>query len=56
MRPSEEFKNGVSNRPPTPKKFVISNCYALWAEMINQDAYATETQKFEESKKNLKKI
>jgi len=31
-------------------KLVMGNCYALEAEKNNQDAYATETQKFEEGK------
>ena len=29
MLPSEEFTYGVENRPSTPMKLVMGNCYAL---------------------------
>lgn len=47
MLPSEDFTYGVPNRPSTPMKLVMGNCYALEAEKKNQDDYARETQKIE---------
>lgn len=40
MLPEESFTYGVPNRPSTPMKLVMGNCYALEAEQKNQDSYA----------------
>jgi hypothetical protein len=36
MLPTEEFTYGVGNRPSTPMKLVMGNCYALEADQKNQ--------------------
>ena len=45
MLPDEEFSYGVGNRPSTPMKLVMGNCYAIDAETKNQDTYMNETGK-----------
>lgn len=37
--PEEEFSYGLSNRPSTPVKLVIGNCYALEQENKNATMY-----------------
>ena len=36
MLPDEEFSYGVGNRPSTPMKLVMGNCYAIEADQKNQ--------------------
>lgn len=45
MLPDEEYSYGVPNRPSTPMKLVMGNCYALEAELHNDQDYMQETQK-----------
>lgn len=51
MLPSEDFSYGVPNRPSTPMKLVMGNCYALEAERNKQVDYANQTQNLNNSKK-----
>lgn len=39
MLPTEDFSYGVPNRPSTPMKLVMGNCYALEAEAKNETKY-----------------
>ena len=50
MLPAEEFSYGVPNRPSTPMKLVVGNCYALEAESNNEVGYNTQTMKSEAQK------
>jgi hypothetical protein len=43
--PEEQFTYGEPNRPSTPVKLVIGNCYALMAEDQNRDMYQTRMSK-----------
>lgn len=54
MLPSEEFSYGVPNRPSTPMKLVMGNCYALEADAKNSTLYANDSQKIED--KTSKKV
>lgn len=47
MLPTEDFSYGVPNRPSTPMKLVMGNCYALEAEAKNETKYLGDTQKVE---------
>lgn len=51
MLPEEEFTYGDANRPSTPVKLVIGNCYALMAEDKNKKLYETRTSQSVNSKK-----
>jgi hypothetical protein len=53
MLPSEEFSYGVPNRPSTPMKLVMGNCYALEADAKNSTLYANDSQKIEENSKKV---
>lgn len=53
MLPNEEFTYGVGNRPSTPMKLVMGNCYALDAEKIKQQEYLRETEKLESGRKKV---
>ena len=45
MLPDQQFTYGVGNRPSTPMKLVMGNCYALEAEQKNQEDYLKQTDK-----------
>lgn len=41
--PEEDFTYGEANRPSTPMKLVVGNCYALMAEDRNRETYQSRT-------------
>lgn len=43
MIPQQEFVYGVPNRPSTPVKLVIGNCYGIQKEAEIKDKYMRET-------------
>lgn len=51
MLPEEDFTYGDVNRPSTPVKLVIGNCYALIAEEKNKELYETRMSKSMNPKK-----
>lgn len=50
MLPEEEFTYGVGNRPSTPMKLVMGNCYALDAESHKEANYNTQVVQGEAQK------
>lgn len=55
MLPEENFTYGVSNRPSTPIKLVVGNCYGLEQEERNSTLYQ-QTAGGSKSKLSSKKV
>ena len=56
MLPEEDFTYGQANRPSTPVKLVIGNCYALEQDNRNAAMYQTEAQKQSKNKTVAHKV
>ena len=56
MLPEEEFTYGVSNRPSTPVKLVIGNCYAIEQDNRNATMYQKEAAKQPKNKTVAHKV